>query len=251
MQNTTSFASANLQAATRACQAPATVINFDDLPATGTSGALLPASYENTAGLQLTGFGYINGASFPNSGYVNGVTSVPNDGFSLFGTVATITSTAGVFDLVSIQLTAAFTTGNTVLITGFIGATVVATTTFTLSEANPILATFPASFQALTSVTFTSGNLEQVVLDDITLNQNCVPVTTGGGDPWFTSFDGMRFPFDGVPGKAFNLVSEQSHQLNVLFVAEANPRHSALHGVSTGTWMQKVRPRFPWPLCTM
>lgn len=123
-----------------------------------------------------------------------------------------------------------------------------ATISFPISQANPILATFPASFQALTSVHFTSDR--NVVLDDITLNLNCVPVTTGGGDPWFTSFDGMRFPFDGVPGKAFNLVSERSHQLNVLFVAEANPRHSALHGVSTGTWMQKVRPRFPWPLYT-
>lgn len=108
MQNTTSFASANLQAATtRACQAPATVINFDDLPETGAPfGTALPASYENNNGLQFVGFSYVGpGASGFYPGYVNGVTSIQNDGF-VDPQNNRITSAAGVFDLVSIQLSA-------------------------------------------------------------------------------------------------------------------------------------------------
>ena len=71
------------------------------------------------------------------------------------------------------------------------------------------------------------------------------PIISGGGDPWFTSFDGVRFPFHGVPGQVFNLVSEECHLINALFVAEANPKHSAMHGVSTGTWMAQVRTTGP------
>jgi hypothetical protein len=62
-----------------------------------------------------------------------------------------------------------------------------------------------------------------------------------GGDPLFTSFNGIRYPFHGVPGQIFNIVSENYHQMNALFTAETNPRISALHGLSTGTWMTEVR----------
>lgn len=41
----------------------------------------------------------------------------------------------------------------------------------------------------------------------------------GKGDPQFHGLDGRTFYFDGVPGKIFNIITEQDHQLNALFSA--------------------------------
>ena len=85
---------------------------------------------------------------------------------------------------------------------------------------------------------FGSRKVEQLTLR--VLIQTAVHMCAGG-DPWFTSFDGIRYPFHGVPGQIFNIISEEHHQMNALFTAETNPKISALHGLSTGTWMTEVQ----------
>ena len=218
-----------------------TVLLFDNIVPSG-SYTPVPAGY---GGLQYANLDVFDARDFPGTGIATGDVSPSFTIGNADGLPFAISVTSGTFDLQSLYAT--LYDGNpgpqiTVVARANTGAQKSINLVSATGGAGPVLVQFGPDFQGVTTVTFTISAEYTVVLDNLAVAVPSLSSTVcGGGDPWFNSFTGMRFPFDGVPGQSFNLVSEQSHQVNALFVAEANPRHSALHGVSTGTWMQKVR----------
>jgi PEP-CTERM motif len=165
-------------------------LTFDTptLPEPG-NGAPIPAAYGNLA---WSNFYYLNGNTFNTdfgpSGYKTGIVSPNNVAYNGSGADAAISSSTA-FDLVSGYFTAAFNTGLPVTVTGYHGASVVGSVTFTLNlspSAAPVLETF--NFDNVTRVVFSSkgcgtspgcvpygpysdtGQGQQFVLDNLTIS---------------------------------------------------------------------------------
>ena len=57
------------------------------------------------------------------------------------------------------------------------------------------------------------------------VNGHYVPPSRGSGDPIMTGFDARVFEFMGEPGRFYNLLSEQRHQVIHPALCPASPRY--------------------------
>lgn len=162
------------------------VITFDDLPSSGSS---VPATYH---GLNFTNFIYLDGVNYGlnPSGYKAGLVSSNFDIYGIGGTTATIS--AGNFDLISAQATAAWNDNLQLEVRGYIKGTQVYDLITTLSATGPTLVNF--NFYGVDEVDFTgsggthhsgyAGAGTELMLDNLIVNTH-VPflpalITNGG-----------------------------------------------------------------------
>ena len=146
------------------------VIGFDDLPGTGKP---VPANYH---GLNYNNLNYLSTLGVTNaSGYLAGVVTSYEVVYNDFGNPASIT--AGLFDLVSADLTAAWNDNLQFVAQGYIKGTLVYSQTNLLSATAPTLVQF--NFYGVDEVVFSSsggtryggyvGSGTQFVLDNLSV----------------------------------------------------------------------------------
>ena len=160
--------------------AGATVINFDGFKP-GHGVIIIPNGY---AGLNWSNFGVLNGLRYSSghSGYKNGIVSRNNVALNRFGTPASFSS-GSAFTLNSAYFTGAWNDGLQITATGFLGATQVDLTSFTVNTSGPTLETF--NWTNVDSIRFSSsggthhrgfrGHGTQLAMDNLTINADTVP----------------------------------------------------------------------------
>jgi hypothetical protein len=109
---------------TNNCTAPNTLITFDDLPATGYPGVLIPADYYN---LTWSDVYYLTSANTPNSGYPTALSSGQNVAYNGYGNTMSITSpsTNGSFSISSFIASSAWNDNLHLAIVGQLNGTTV------------------------------------------------------------------------------------------------------------------------------
>ena len=155
-----------------------TLLTFDDLPSGGPLTTMFPGVPNSYGGLNLNwdNFGVANGLEFDannGDGYYYGVVSPSNAVFNLYGDPASISIPSGLFDLNSAYLTAAgdnYTTLN-IQVEGFVGATMVYSNTYTVTNGGPTLINF--DYVGVDSVTFIAGVgwASWFVMDNVTITE--------------------------------------------------------------------------------
>jgi hypothetical protein len=156
------------------------LITFDDLstpwnPADGSYSQPVPSGY---GGLQWGNFEVLNAVSFPYnpSGYLNGIVSAPNVAVNWNALPSSIYDTAGLFDLNSLNLTAAWVDGLRVEIQGFRDGSIVYDNTYTLCQASSRL--FELNYLGVSRVQFLACS--QFGLDNVIAT---IPDTAGAEVP--------------------------------------------------------------------
>jgi hypothetical protein len=165
--------------------ARATVITFDELPASSPSSFFpVPNGYQ---GLDWFNFGYLDGLtnSSPGSGYVNGLISRPHVAYNSFADEARASSVSP-FSVQSGYFAAAWRTGLTVTVDGFLNGNLVTTHSFVVDHTAPTLINF-TNFEGLNELRFRSaggfdnpslaGSGAHFALDNLTINGglNAIP----------------------------------------------------------------------------
>jgi hypothetical protein len=148
----------------------ATLLTFDSLPTSepGDIGfAPIPDGY---GGLDWGNFGVLNGlAVSPDYGYHTGVVSPDNVAFNLFGSPASISISAGEFDLDSAYLTLALNldTPLNIQVEGFRGTTLLYNNTYTEYSTAPGFVNF--DYLGVDRVTFITSPPQQFAMDNLTV----------------------------------------------------------------------------------
>jgi hypothetical protein len=166
-------------AAVAALAANPTLITFDDLPTPPSPNyAIIQTPY---CGLQWSNFFYMDSVAELNAygptGYSYGMVSSNNIAFNSAGAPSSLSS-AGVFNLNSAYLTAAWNDGLNVEVRGFVGNTLAYDNTYIVNSTAPTLINF--NYLGVSSVVFTSsggtlhafpngGHGTQFAMDDLTL----------------------------------------------------------------------------------
>jgi hypothetical protein len=158
--------------------AQAAVITFDDI-SDPFEGTLISNGY---AGLDWFNFYAANGATAAagnnGPGYANGVVSSPNIAFNGAGANASFSSpTSNNFSVSSLDLTAAFTNGLSVTISGLENGVVVDTLNQSFNTSGPTLVTL--DWSGINEVEFSSGGArgDQFVLDNLDISNTPLPAT--------------------------------------------------------------------------
>jgi hypothetical protein len=161
-----------------------TTINFDDLP--GTDGSI-PNGYQ---GLDWSNFDFVDpvglGGLNP-SGYINGIVSPDKVAFNNNGLPASFSS-ASIFTVNSLYITAAWREGLNVLIEGLASASVIHSLNVVIGSLSPTLVNL--NWDDVDQVTFTpsggthnpdypNGEGTHVAIDDITINGRVSSVPEG------------------------------------------------------------------------
>ena len=164
--------------------ASATVFTFDDNNPGAVSYNPLPTSYH---GLTWTNWATIDGATYGASGYANGVVSSPSVACGCaadFGLTTDVISSSSNFTLNSGYFTSAWNDGETLLVQGLSGATVVDTMSVTINTEGPLLVNF--GWSGIDSLQFTPsggtnvglpGAGEYFALDNLSLTTVPEPAT--------------------------------------------------------------------------
>ncbi|MBA4109323.1 MAG: PEP-CTERM sorting domain-containing protein [Leptothrix sp. (in: Bacteria)] len=149
-------------------QAQAVTLDFD----TGLSGTI----YSNYGGLNWSNFDVLNSSFYQPSGYVAGTISPSSVAFNAYGNAASFNSGAQ-FTFNSAYFTAAWSNGLIVDVQGYLGGSLVKSTSFTLDTTAASLITF--NWANIDQVTFVShggvdaglgGSGTHFALDNVTLN---------------------------------------------------------------------------------
>ena len=166
--------------------AGATILSFDNLP--DATGYYAPIG--TYGGFTWHNMYYLesNELSVTTTGYTLGAVSPYNVAFNGFGNAAQITSDIGLFNFSGMDMTAAFSKGLSVTLTGFAGGVQKYAQTVTLSNTQPNFFNF--DFLGVDSLQLTSsgGNspsFTQVALDNFTFSPVSVTLgnPVGGNDP--------------------------------------------------------------------
>ena len=160
--------------------ANAQIITFDNL-SDGGSGTLIANGYE---GFNWNNFYVINSLLAVNSGYAVANVSGANAAYNGFGSPASISS-ATLFNVNSVYITAAWNDGLSVQLEGYNGASLLYTTTVNPSATSPTL--FTLNYTGITSLDFISsggtlhpgysGDGEQFAIDNLSLSSTPEPST--------------------------------------------------------------------------
>lgn len=149
-------------------QAQAVTLDFD----TGLSGTI----YSNYGGLNWSNFDVLNSSFYQPSGYVAGTISPSSVAFNAYGNAASFNSGTQ-FTFNSAYFTAAWSNGLIVDVQGYLGGSLVKSTSFTLDTTAASLITF--NWANIDQVTFVAhggvdaglgGSGTHFALDNVTLN---------------------------------------------------------------------------------
>jgi hypothetical protein len=149
-------------------------ITCDDIVLSRGQAALMPAGYK---GFNWSNMAVYNPAGTTASGYINGMISSSNVGVAMPALTTEMTAVGFTFSMISLQATAAWNDGMTVVFTGYAAGVEKATQIVILNASGPTLVIFGAGWEGLDNLTIeASGGTHvstytetgnNVALDDI------------------------------------------------------------------------------------
>jgi len=142
--------------------ASATVLTFDDI-GTFESPATIPNGY---GGFNWDNMGYVHRNYHSGSGYDNGTVSGNYTAYNQYANPATVYG--GTFDFNGAYLTSAWWDDNTVTVEGYLGASLIYSSTVNVYTSGPIW--FDFDYYVIDTLVFSSSH-DQFAMDNFTFNE--------------------------------------------------------------------------------